>query len=80
MGTVTFLFTDGEGSTKLWAVDPAAMSSSLRVRDSIVRGSIESNGSHVFTTAGDSFAAAFPTTYLQRMGSRQNPLVTCPSC
>ena len=58
-GTVTFLFTDVEGSTRLWAADKDAMSASLLVHDRILRGTIESHGGYVFTTAGDSFAAAF---------------------
>ncbi len=58
-GTVTFLFTDVEGSTRLWAADKAAMSASLLVHDAILRGAIEGSGGYVFATAGDSFAAAF---------------------
>ena len=58
-GTVTFLFSDVEGSTRLWAADKDAMSASLLVHDAILRGAIEGNGGYVFTTAGDSFAAAF---------------------
>ena len=58
-GTVTFLFTDVEGSTRLWAADSEAMSASLLVHDRILRATIESHGGYVFTTAGDSFAAAF---------------------
>jgi predicted ATPase len=58
-GTVTFLFTDVEGSTRLWAADAEAMSASLLVHDAVVRSAIESAGGYVFTTAGDSFAAAF---------------------
>jgi predicted ATPase/class 3 adenylate cyclase len=58
-GTVTFLFTDVEGSTRLWAADKDAMSASLLVHDAILRSAIENNGGYVFTTAGDSFAAAF---------------------
>ena len=58
-GTVTFLFTDVEGSTRLWAADKEAMSASLLVHDAILRTAIESNAGYVFTTAGDSFAAAF---------------------
>jgi len=58
-GTVTFLFTDVEGSTRLWAADAEAMSASLLVHDSILREAIEAGGGYVFTTAGDSFAAAF---------------------
>ena len=58
-GTVTFLFTDVQGSTRLWAADADAMSASLLVHDEILRSAIESQGGYVFTTAGDSFAAAF---------------------
>ena len=58
-GTVTLLFTDVEGSTKLWAADKDAMSASLLVHDAILGGAIDENGGYVFTTAGDSFAAAF---------------------
>ena len=58
-GTVTFLFTDVEGSTRLWAADKDAMSASLLVHDRVLRDAIESHGGYVFTTAGDSFAAAF---------------------
>ena len=40
-GTVTFLFTDVEGSTRLWASDRDAMSASLLVHDAILRAAIE---------------------------------------
>lgn len=58
-GTVTFLFSDVEGSTKLWAGDASRMSASLRVHDAVLREAIGSCSGYVFTTAGDSFAAAF---------------------
>lgn len=58
-GTVTFLFTDVVGSTKSWAEDADAMSSSLRMHDAVLRETIESHGGFVFTTAGDAFCAAF---------------------
>jgi class 3 adenylate cyclase len=58
-GTVTFLFTDVEGSTRLWAADSDGMSASLRTHDDIVRSLIQSLDGYVFGTAGDSFAAAF---------------------
>lgn len=58
-GTVTFLFTDVEGSTRLWATDFDAMSASLLVHDTIVRVTIESHNGYVFSRAGDAFAAAF---------------------
>ena len=58
-GTLTFLFTDVEGSTQLWERYPVDMESALRLHDEIVRSAIELNGGYVFSTAGDAFAAAF---------------------
>ena len=58
-GTVTFLFTDVEGSTALWAADREAMAFAVERHDEILRSTIEGRGGYVFTTAGDSFAAAF---------------------
>ena len=60
-GTVTFLFTDIEGSTKLWESSPDAMREALALHDEIVRASIEANGGTVFKTIGDAFCAAFHT-------------------
>lgn len=58
-GLVAFLFSDVEGSTRLWAADSDAMSASLKVHDEILRTQIESFGGYIFTTAGDAFCAAF---------------------
>jgi predicted ATPase/class 3 adenylate cyclase len=58
-GTVTFLFTDIEGSTRLWHERPDAMPAALERHDEIVRSAIEARGGHVFSTGGDSFGAAF---------------------
>ena len=60
-GTVTFLFTDIEDSTRRWDEDPADMADALRVHDAIVRGAIERHGGYVFGTGGDGFCAAFST-------------------
>src|SRR6476659_443776 len=60
-GTVTFLFTDIEDSTRLWEEVPADMADALRVHDAIVRGTIERHGGYVFGTGGDGFCAAFST-------------------
>src|SRR5438477_4954424 len=60
-GTVTFLFTDIEGSTRLWATQHDAMRSSLARHDALLRECIEAHGGHVFKTAGDAFCAAFAT-------------------
>jgi len=58
-GTVTFLFTDIEGSTALWEQHPQAMASALARHDDLLRRVIESHGGAVFKTVGDSFCAAF---------------------
>jgi class 3 adenylate cyclase len=58
-GTVTFLFTDIEGSTRLWERDAAAMQAALDRHDEILRNSIEGRGGHVFKTVGDAFCAVF---------------------
>jgi class 3 adenylate cyclase len=60
-GTVTFLFTDIEGSTKLWESGPEAMSEALLRHDKILRETIEIHEGHVFKTVGDAFCAAFST-------------------
>src|SRR6266446_3802909 len=60
-GTVTFLFTDIEGSTRLWATQHDAMRSSLARHDALLRQCVEAHGGHVFKTAGDAFCAAFAT-------------------
>lgn len=56
-----FLFTDVEGSTRLWERHPATMSTALAMHDQLLRQSIEVAGGRVFSAAGDSFAAAFPS-------------------
>jgi len=60
-GTVTFLFTDLAGSTRLWQEHPEAMKPALARHDEIVRAAIEANGGHVVKTTGDGFHAAFAT-------------------
>lgn len=58
-GTITFLFTDIEGSTRLWERDAIAMRSALNRHDEILRSSIEGYGGYIFKTVGDAFCAAF---------------------
>src|SRR5688500_13121149 len=60
-GTLTFLFTDIEGSTYLWERYPEAMSGALARHDAIMREAIERHGGTVFKTVGDAFDAVFPT-------------------
>jgi len=60
-GTVTFLFTDIEDSSRLWDRHPIQMRVALERHDELLRSVIDATGGYVFTTAGDSFAAAFQT-------------------
>src|SRR5918999_3347960 len=60
-GTLTFLFTDIEGSTKLWERDASAMQVALARHDELVRGATEQHGGYVFKTVGDAFCCAFWT-------------------
>ena len=60
-GTVTFLFTDIEGSTKLWQQDPDAMKIALTRHHALLQHAIEANGGYVFQIVGDGFYAAFQT-------------------
>ncbi len=58
-GTVTFLFSDIEGSTPLWDQHHDEMQTATARHDAILQGVIDARGGYVFTTAGDEFAAAF---------------------
>src|ERR671910_104699 len=60
-GTVTFLFTDIEGSTKMWEGHPQAMQGALARHDEILRRLIQDRGGYVFKTVGDAFCCAFST-------------------
>ena len=60
-GTVTFLFTDIEGSTRKWQNWPHKMKIALKRHDDILSKAIEENGGWVFKTVGDAFCAAFHT-------------------
>ncbi len=57
---LTFLFTDIEGSTRLWDQYPDAMRHALARHDELLRAAIEEHGGHVFKTIGDAFCAVFP--------------------
>jgi predicted ATPase/class 3 adenylate cyclase/uncharacterized protein HemY len=59
-GTVTFLFTDIEGSTRMWDQYPEAMQSALARHDGLMRQIIETHSGHVFKIVGDGMYAAFP--------------------
>ncbi|HKW44367.1 MAG TPA: adenylate/guanylate cyclase domain-containing protein, partial [Candidatus Eremiobacteraceae bacterium] len=58
-GTVTFLFTDIEGSTQRWEQHPDAMMAAVNRHDELLRSVMAAHGGHVFKTVGDAFCVAF---------------------
>jgi len=60
-GTVTFLYTDIEGSTKLAQEHPEEWETLRGRHDAILRAAIGSNNGYVFQVVGDGFCAAFHT-------------------
>jgi predicted ATPase/class 3 adenylate cyclase len=62
-GTVTFFFTDLEGSTRLWEDHPDAMRSALARHDALLRGAVEAHGGQVVKTTGDGVHAVFATAH-----------------
>jgi predicted ATPase/class 3 adenylate cyclase len=58
-GTVTFLFTDIEGSTALWGRAPAAMNDALAIHDALFQSVVSAHGGVIFKTVGDAVCAAF---------------------
>jgi predicted ATPase/class 3 adenylate cyclase len=58
-GTVTFLFTDIEGSTRLWEHYPQAMAAVLIQHDTLLREAITNHGGVVVKTTGDGVHAVF---------------------
>ena len=64
-GTVTFLFTDIEGSTRLWEEHPNAMRLALGRHDALLRAAIHrpegTRRRPFFRTMGDAFCAVVAT-------------------
>src|SRR6187401_253072 len=60
-GTITFLFSDIEGSTKKWEKQPDAMRVALAKHDTMMREIFSASGGYVFKTIGDAFCVAFDT-------------------
>jgi predicted ATPase/class 3 adenylate cyclase len=60
-GTVTFLLTDLEGSTRMWEQDPVAMKAAMVRHDEILDKAFAANRGYVFSRMGDGMAAAFAT-------------------
>src|SRR6476619_6688209 len=60
-GTVTFLFTDLEGSTRLWEEHPESMRAALARHDAILHEAVEAHEGYFVKTTGDGIHAAFAT-------------------
>ncbi|HEX2280315.1 MAG TPA: tetratricopeptide repeat protein [Thermomicrobiales bacterium] len=75
---VTFLFTDVEGSTRLWEAQPRAMSLALARHDAFLRAAIEAAGGTVFKTVGDAFCAVFaaPEAAIEAAVTGQRALIS----
>lgn len=58
-GTVTFLFTDIQGSTRLWQDKPQAMAVAHARHNTILREAIQANHGYILEIVGDSYSAAF---------------------
>ena len=60
-GTVTFLFTDLESSTRLWEEQPEAMRAALARHDEILVEAVEAGNGRVVKSTGDGLHAVFVT-------------------
>ncbi len=58
-GTVTFLLTDIEGSTRRWESDPEGMRHLKRLHDEAVDSAVSDHGGTIFKDTGDGLFAAF---------------------
>lgn len=58
-GALTFLFTDVEGSTRLWEQSPDTMRVALRRHDELLRAAIQGSGGEIVKTTGDGMMAVF---------------------
>jgi predicted ATPase/class 3 adenylate cyclase len=53
------LFTDIEGSTRLWDQHPDEMRAALEAHDALLQNAVEAQGGYVFATGGDGFCVVF---------------------
>ena len=60
-GTVTFLFTDIQGSSRLWENHPDQMTVATARHDEMLREAVGDHDGLVFATTGDGMAVAFRT-------------------
>src|SRR6476659_7190874 len=62
-GTVTFVFTDLERSTRLWEEHPDEMKAALARHDAILRDTVETHRGHVVKSTGDGVHAVFASAH-----------------
>jgi predicted ATPase/class 3 adenylate cyclase/DNA-binding CsgD family transcriptional regulator len=58
-GTLTFLFTDLEGSTSLWESEPDVMREAVARHDELLGDAVTAHGGQVVKTTGDGIVAVF---------------------
>jgi predicted ATPase/class 3 adenylate cyclase len=68
-GTVTFLFSDLESSTRLWEEHAEAMKEALAGHDVLLRDAVEAHGGWVVKTTGDGLHAVFETAHAAAMAA-----------
>ena len=61
MSVYTFLFSDIQGSTRLWEAFPSVMDSVVSRHDDLVHGAVRECGGEVYKHTGDGMGAAFST-------------------
>ena len=78
-GTVTFLFTDIEGSTRLLhALGPDAYAEALAEHRRVLREAFTAHGGVEVDTQGDAFFVAFPTAQGAAAAARQGAVALAP--
>jgi predicted ATPase/class 3 adenylate cyclase len=60
-GTVAFLYTDVEGSTRLWEASADAARPAIARHEALLRETVAAHGGVVYRTQGDGICAAFAT-------------------
>ena len=62
-GMVAFLFTDVEGSTRLWEQQPAAMQQAMQRHDAILFNAVAAHAGTIFKNIGHGMYAVFATAH-----------------
>ncbi|WP_308809540.1 adenylate/guanylate cyclase domain-containing protein [Archangium lansingense] len=60
-GTVVLVFTEVQGSTRLWEQCSGGMRAALDIHDRVLRALLAEHGGYEVKTQGDSFMVAFPS-------------------